>query len=223
MRLDTRLQNARIQHPAERPSPVHPTDHSTRFLVWPVLACLAISMAFMAVAALLYWPTPELAFASDNSPVSWLSGVQLWALALLSLRLTIDRTLPLLVGVWLALAMTALAFDEQFLVHEQWKYGCHEWWNACRHHWVTEAPTIMVGVAGTATVLVLHGLLPTRSAQLMLWSALSVGGLALALDLFGWPRPLAPYEEGLEIIAETLFTGVLLGWLAPARTQVHSP
>ena len=30
-------------------------------------------------------------------------------------------------------------------------------------------------------------------------------------------------EEGLEVIAEALFTGMLLGWVAPARAQVHSP
>jgi hypothetical protein len=116
-----------------------------------------------------------------------------------------------------------MAFDEQFLLHEQWKYSCHEWWNACRYRWVTEAPTILVGVVGAATVLVLHGRLPSRPAQLLLWSALAVGGLALVLDLFGWPMPLAPYEEGLEVIAEALFTGVLLGWVAPVRAQVHSP
>ena len=171
----------------------------------------------------MYWPTPELAFASDNTPVSWLSSAQLWALVLLSLRLTIDRTLPVAIGMSLCLAMTALAFDEQFMFHEQWKYGCHAWWNACRYRWVAEAPTIMLGAVGAATALLLHGRLPSRPAQMLLWLALTVGGLAITLDLFSWPRLLVPYEEGLEVIAEALFTGVLLGWVIPARAQVHSP
>ena len=192
-------------------------------MVWPALACLATSISFLAVAVFLYWPAPELAFVSDNTPVSWLSSAQLWALMLLSLRLTTDRTLPATVGLWLALAMAVLAFDEQFLFHEQWKYGCHQWWETCRSYWVTEAPIILVGCLGVITATILHSLLPSPQARTLLWSALAVGGLAISLDLFRWSDTLAPYEEGLEVLAEALFAGVLLGWLPSVRTQVHSP
>jgi len=189
---------------------------------WPAVASLAAVSLFMLVAAALYWPVPEAAFRSDNSPVSWLSSAQLWAIALLSLRLAADGSLPRSLGTWLSIAMVVLAFDEQFMLHEQWKYGCIQWLEACRYHWVTEIPTALVGVVGTATAVWLHRALDSRNARALIWSALAVGGLAIVVDLFQWPAFLTPAEEGLEVIAESLFAGALL--VAPrTRDQVHSP
>ena len=48
---------------------------------------------------------PEAAFRSDNSPVSWLSSAQLWALAFVSLQLGSQRLLRPGLAAWLALAM----------------------------------------------------------------------------------------------------------------------
>lgn len=172
----------------------------------------------MLVAATLYWPVPEVAFMSDNSPVSWLSSAQLWAIALLSLRLAVDRSLPLSLGLWLSAAMVMLAFDEQFMLHEHWKYGCINWWNACRYRWLTEAPTLLVGLVGIASAVWLHLSLPSRMARMLLWFSLGTGGLAIVVDLFGWPHSLVRFEEGLEVIAESLFAGILLGIRAQPRT-----
>jgi len=222
--MDNPLRQARIIRLTPYDTwPVPQVDNSAGFLIWPTLACLAISLAFMAVATALYWPVPELAFISDNTPVTWPSSAQLWTLVLLCLRLVVDRTLPVAMGVWLVLAMTALAFDEQFMLHEQWKYGCHVWLNACQHRWVTEVPILLIGVFGTLSVVVLQHRMPNTTAKAVLWSALFMGGLAICLDLTGWPRQMAPYEEGLEVIAEALFAGTLLGWTRPSGIQVHSP
>lgn len=188
-------------------------------------ATLAGAMLFMALAVAWYWPTPELAFASDNSPVSWLSSAQLWAIALVALRLGADRCLPVFTATWLAGAMMLLACDEQFMFHEHWKYGCHQWLDACRTHpWVTEAPMLAVATAGTATIAHLQGLLRDRGCRLWLWSSLTVGGLAILLDLTGWPPPLARAEEALEVVAQALFAGTLLGWRGAGRAaaQEHS-
>ena len=159
------------------------TTRVSPYLLWPAVCYFAVAMLFMLVAAMLYWPAPEVAFLSDNSPVSWLSSAQLWALALLSLRLTMERSLPFALGLWLCAAMIVLAFDEQFMLHELWKYGCLNWWDACRHRWATEAPMLLVGMAGMATAVWLHVALRSRTARILLWCSLAVAGLAIGVDL----------------------------------------
>jgi hypothetical protein len=181
------------------------------FALWPAVLCLAGATLFMLVATATYWPNPEIAFLSDQSPVSWLSSAQLWAIALLALRLGVDRTLPIAASVWLGLAMMILAFDEQFMLHEHWKYGCAQWLDACQNHWITELPIVLVGVVGAATLAWLYSLLNTRSARVLLACSLGIGILTIIVDLFRWPSIFVTAEEGLEVLAESLFAGVLLG------------
>lgn len=199
--------------------------NSRAFNHWVAGFSVAGAVLFMALAAAWHWPTPELAFLSDNSPVSWLSSAQLWTIAILSLRLGVDRSLPVLTSAWMALASMLLAYDEQFMFHEHWKYGCHQWFDVCRnHHWMTEAPILVVAIAGAATVAHLHCLLRDRVWRLWLWSSLTVGGLAILVDPTGWPQSLAHMEEALEVVAEALFVGTLLGWreAIPTNDQEHS-
>lgn len=187
------------------------TDNS-EFSMWPAILYLSISLTFIAVTIVLYWPLPKLAFLSDNSPVSWLSSAQLWALVLLAIRLNADRVLPVALGVWLSLAMLILAFDEQFMLHEHWKYGCINWMDICQYRMITEMPIMLIGIAGVYTAYRLHVILYSYRARLMLWMAICVGGFAIGLDLLGGPESLLFMEEGLEVVAEALFIGVLLGW-----------
>lgn len=148
---------------------------------------------------------------SDNTAISWLSSAQLWAMAVLALRLTSERTLPALLGWWLALSMTVLACDEQFMLHEQWKYGCIDWLPACRYWVITELPMLSVAVFGVASIVWFACAIRSRAARTMLWASLLVGVFALWLDLFAGSLPLSPYEEGFECLAEALFVGVFLG------------
>lgn len=184
-----------------------------------VAAYLTGVAVFVGAATALYWPTPEFAFQSDQSPVSWLSSAQLWAMAILSLRLLGERAIPAATAVWLFAAMVLLACDEQFMLHEQWKYGCPQWWSACATGWVRELPMILVGVIGMATVAHLHRVLNVPSARLLLWLALATGLFALGMDLLSWSEALARYEEGFEVAAEAFFAAALLGMPA---AQVHS-
>ena len=193
-----------------------------RFSVMPGLLLLAAILSFMGLAAFIYWPEPEVAFRSDQSPVSWLSSALLLAIAVLAIRQLADRGLPRGLAIWLGLAVFALALDEQFMFHEQWKYGCSAWLPACSFAWVRELPTLLVGVVGLATAGVLHRALPPGWARRMLWLALATGILALKIDLLGGDAFLAIYEEGLEVLAETFFAAVLLG-LSATDAQVHSP
>lgn len=188
---------------------------SSAFSVWPAVASLGGALVFMLAASVLYWPTPVVAFASDASPVSWLSSAQLWSIALLSLRTSVDRTLPLAMAIWLFVALVLLACDEQFMLHEQWKYGCAAWWGVCRQTWATELPMLAILVFGLATAFRLHGLLVARMARTLLWTSLGIGMLALCVDLLAWPAVWVNYEEALEVLAEAVFIGMLLG-LKPA-------
>ncbi len=190
------------------------------FSLAPALLALLAALIFLAVSALLYWPAPEVAFRTDDSPAAWLSSAQLWAMALLALRLWQERVLARGLCLWLAAAMMVMAFDEQFMFHEHWKYSCIDWFDACRQRWVTELPMLAVGVLGSATAWVLHRAMPNRNARTLLWCAIAVGVGALVLRFTQQPAPLLPYKAALLVLAEALFAGILLGLRAP---QVHSP
>ena len=190
------------------------TDNS-EFSLWPAIVYVSLALIFIALTIVLYWPLAKLAFLSDNSPVSWFSSAQLWALVVLAMRLNTERVLPVALGAWLTLAMLILAFDEQFMLHEHWKYGCIDWIDICQYRVITEMPMILIGVAGVYTAYRLHMILYHRNARLILWAAISIGAIAIGLDLFGGPQSLLFMEEGLEVVAEALFIGVLLGWRKP--------
>ena len=177
----------------------------------PGLAYLLMVVTFLAVAIATYWPLPEVAFRSDNSPVSWLSSAQLWTASVLPLRLVSEGVLSRRLGGWLFVALAGLAFDEQFMFHERWKFGCADWFSACRYALVTELPMLSVGAVGLGTMLVLHCAVSDPRARLQLWSAYLVGALALFIDLSGIHWPIGLYEEGFEVISEAIFMGLLLG------------
>jgi len=152
------------------------------------------------------------AFRTDDSPVAWLSGAQLWAMALLALRLWQESSvLPRSLCLWLFVAMTEMSFDEQFMLHEHWKYGCIQWLSLCRIGWITELPMILVGVLGVMTGIWLHRSLSDRLAQVQMWLSVGIGIFALILRFTHHPIELLPYKAAILVIAEALFAGMLLG------------
>lgn len=185
----------------------------------PAVAYLAVALSFVLTAAWLAWPMPEVAFRSDRSTVSWLSSAQLWATLVIAVRLASDGVLSRRLCTWLAGAMAWLAFDEQFMLHELWKYRCIDWTPLCQASWVTELPTLLVGLLGILTGGILHRALPDTRSRIMLWAAIGCGMFGLAVDQAGAPLQLALYEEALEVLAEALLLGLLLG-LRPAPNPV---
>jgi hypothetical protein len=187
------------------------------FSLLPGILCLIGAALFLAVSALLYWPTPEVAFRTDDSPAAWLSSAQLWAMALLALRLFQERTLPRGLCLWLCAAMMGMSFDEQFMFHEHWKYNCINWWDACRIGWITELPMLLVALFGMATALWLHRSLADRRARIQMWLAIGVGLFAMFLRFTQHPIDLLPYKAALLVLAEALFAGLFLGLKRPAE------
>lgn len=191
----------------------------------PRIICLTVPAVFMIIAAVRYWPAPELAFRTDDSPVAWLSSAQLWAIAILVLRLWHESTLPRSLCSWLSLAMMGMAFDEQFMLHEHWKYSCMNWLTACQLEVVREMPMILVGGLGGLTALWLHHQLPERRSRLMLWLSVLIGIFALYLRFTQRPIVMLPYKAAVLVISEALFAATLLGLKRQSvrENQVHSP
>lgn len=208
------------QHPILRlsdntPGPT-PAPHR-----WVAPALLGAVAGFLLFSAWIFAPGWERAFRSDNSPASWLSSALLLTLCITALRLTAERCLPWRLGAWLVLAFGALTLDEQFMLHELWKFRCHEWTDACRWSAVREAPLLAVAVVGVFTLAWLHRALSHRSTRGLLWAGFAVGLSAIALDQ--WPEVqsqwlwlpqlpplLATLEEALEVVAEALVLAALL-------------
>ena len=175
-------------------------------------ALLAAVLGYLLLSAWVYAPAWERAFRSDASPVAWLSSALLLTLSITALRL---------LGAWLAVAFLALALDEQFMLHELWKFRCHEWTTACQHSAVREAPMLAVAVVGLLTLAWLHRALLHPGSRALLWASLAVGWLAIGVDQWPEVRPhlpwlpelpplLATLEEGLEVVAEALVLAALL-------------
>ncbi|MFN3439407.1 MAG: hypothetical protein ACK41V_17035 [Acidovorax sp.] len=188
---------------------------------WVAPALLGAVAGFLLFSAWIFAPGWERAFRSDNSPASWLSSALLLTLCITALHLTAERCLPWRLGAWLVLAFGALALDEQFMLHEMWKFRCHEWIDACRWSAVREAPMLAVALVGLVTLAWLHRALSHRRTRCLLWAGFAVGLAAIAVDQ--WPEVqsqwlwlpqlpplLATLEEALEVVAEALVLAALL-------------
>ena len=183
--------------------------------VRPWVAAGAGALVYCGLSAWAAMPVWESAFGSDRSPVSWLSAALLLAIACLAVRLALDASLPRALAAWLAAAVFALALDEQFLLHERWKFGCSALFPPCA--WETggailrELPLLLVGVVGAITALRLNRYLPSPGQRAGLWTSIAIGLWALAVDQTEMPDAIAVFEEAFEVLAEAVFLGVLLG------------
>jgi hypothetical protein len=175
---------------------------------------------FVAFSAWMFYPSWERAFRSDGSPVAWLSSALLLSLSVIALRLISEGFLPAKLGWWLVVSFFALALDEQFMLHELWKFKCHEWVPVCREsmvgasasYWVREMPMLLVGLFGSATITLLYRALPKGTSRVLLLAGLAVGLFAIGVDQWiGVPEELAVFEEVFEVAAEALVLAALIG------------
>jgi hypothetical protein len=174
------------------------------------LVLTAVTM-FVAVAVVAEWPWWEYAFLSDDSALSWLSSALLVANAAVAMTMTMSRTLPAVGGALLTAALTLLALDEQFLLHERWQDLVAE---SLRF-----LPTLVVGAGGIAFLVRYHTAIKSTAARALIAAGVAIGLLALWVDLGSPPALMARTEEAYEVFAESLF---LCGLLEESRAQVHS-
>jgi hypothetical protein len=167
---------------------------------------------FTLAAAYASWPWWEYAFLSDDSPLSWLSSALLLANAVVALNLTLTGGLSAPVGSTLTAALTFLAIDEQFQVHERFK-------ESRGGGTIGDLPTWLVGLGGIACVVVLRRTVASDAARNLLSVAVAVGLFAIWVDLGSPSQYLARCEEVVEVMAESLF---LCGLLEQSSAHVQS-
>lgn len=168
------------------------------------------AVLFMCLSAWIFSPSWMRAFRSDSSPVSWLSSALLLTLAVVSARLTAEKSLSPRLGTWLALALLGLAIDEQFMFHELWKYRCVEWITLCEMAWLRELPIILVGILGTITAVFLGRAFGSQTSRCLMWIGIGIGLFSILVDQTSMPSPVAELEEGFEVLAEAFFLAALL-------------
>ncbi len=183
---------------------------------------LAGVVLFVAVSMWMYMPWWELALRSDKSPVSWLSSALLFACAALALQIGAAQVaISRRFSVWLAIAMLALALDEQFMFHEQWKHHCFEWLGWCgaaiegQVDWLGDAPMLIIGLVGIATFSRLYRTIESPIAGKLVLASLWVGVLLALGTHYGHAGGVLPawfnrFEEVFEVLAESLFLCALL-------------
>jgi hypothetical protein len=182
---------------------------------WIAAAPTLLTLAFVAASAWIEAPLWTLAFRSDDSPVSWLSSAWLWAGVLLCLRLASDGSIPRVLAAWLVAGFAWMALDEQFMLHEQWLYECPAWTPLCRFGFVRHAPMLGVTFFGALTLAWLVTVLPQRQVRACLVAGVTVGIIAIVINLFPPLTPLLVMQEPLETLAEAMFLGGLL--VVPTR------
>lgn len=152
----------------------------------------------IALGIWLVWPWWEYAFFSDDSAVSWLSSALLSANAAVALSLGLRRREFL----GLAVALAALAVDEQFLLHERWQdtVGMP----------FTMAPVVALAMGGLSLAFSMRRINLPAAGRGLMTSAIVVGLVAVAVDAGALAGTLAWSEELLEVVAEGLFLSGLL-------------
>jgi hypothetical protein len=179
-----------------------------------VAAVLAVAGIFMAIIW-LHWPWLEQAVAVEEAPTAWLQSSMLWSCA--SLALLLATVEPARLPGWslIAVGLAAAALDERFMGHERLKdwilfrfYGG----NLEAMGRVGDLPILVYGLGG---LLVLAWLIrsparPRFAGLRWMVAAVLAGFVALGLDLAGNDLFVQVFEEGFELLAETLFACALL-------------
>ena len=172
-------------------------------------------LVFMGGCYVLHQPLWERAFRSDDSPVSWLSSALLFANAVVALTLSLTSAIPPRLGGVMSAGLLWCALDEQFMFHERFKYDYVPTWVPAEGLFsfcLGNLPMFAVGLGGTASVAwFLRRMWRTNivACGLML-IALALGVAALVVDLWGEQWWVAPLEEGIEVLAESVFLSALL-------------
>ncbi|WP_124541702.1 hypothetical protein [Piscinibacter terrae] len=188
---------------------------SPRLSPMPLIAAVLAVVGIFVAIIWLNWPWLEQAVAVEEAPTAWLQSSMLWSCASLALLLaTVERSRP---PGWslVAVGLAGAALDERFMGHERLKdwilfrfYGG----NVEAMGRVGDLPILVYGLGG---VLVLAWLLRSPAAPRfagMRWmvAAVLAGFVALGLDLASNDLFVQVFEEGFELLAETLFACALL-------------
>lgn len=181
----------------------------------PLMAAVLAVVGIFVAIIWLHWPWLEQAVAVEEAPTAWLQSSMLWSCASLALLLaTVERS-RLMGWSLIAAGLTAAALDERFMGHERLKdWILFRFYNGDVDAMgrVGDLPILVYGLGG---VLVLAWLLrsqalPRFAGLRWMVAAVLAGFVALALDLASNDLFVQVFEEGFELLAETLFACALL-------------
>jgi hypothetical protein len=179
------------------------------FSFLPLFIIFIVALVFVLSTLYLYWPS-LVGFESDNTPASWFSSALLFSGIIIFIRLLIERILPIGIGLFLFSAFFVMSLDEQFMLHEYWKFiWSDKVFGHSNNSILKELPMISVGSVGFLATLFLFKILPKQSAFIML-VGFFIGAIALYIDLFA-DGPILQFEELFEIFAEVFFLSAFLG------------
>jgi len=179
-----------------------------RRIIWIGAGLAAFAVGFVAVTIASYWPYVEEAVAPERSPLTWLSSALIAAGAAVCLSLAMRSGRPWRFGA-IAAGLAFMALDERFMFHERLKDLIL--WRAYDGDLgamgvVGDLPMLAYAAGGAAVLVLLWRVVATRTARILLATAIGLGAVCVGLDLAfggGWPQVI---EELTEIVAE----GVLL-------------
>lgn len=178
---------------------------------WPHTAAVVTAVVSVLILAIwMAWPLWDYALFSDDSPVSWLSSALLAANAAVALVAAFGTGASRPFG-FVAVALAAMATDEEFHLHERLQETHGEW--------LAAGFGVLLVTGGLASVYALRRRVPSRVARTFFLVAVAAGATAVAVDLGAAGAGWAMTEELWEVAAETLW---LCGLLEVCRVQVQS-
>jgi hypothetical protein len=190
-------------------------DRDARLSPMPLIAAVLAVVGIFVAIIWLHWPWLEQAVAVEEAPVAWLQSSMLWCCASLALLLATVEHSRLSGWSLVALGLAGAALDERFMGHERLKD-----WILFRFHGgnveamgrVGDLPILVYGVGGVLVLawLLRSKVLPRFAGLRWMTAALIAGFVALGLDLASNDLFVQVFEEGFELLAETLFACALL-------------
>lgn len=190
-------------------------DRDAALSPMPLVATVLAVIGIFTAIVWLHWPWLEQAVAVEEAPIAWLQSSMIWSCASLSLLLaTVERS-RLRGWSLVAVGLAGAALDERFMGHERLKdwilfrfYGGDM--DAMGH--LGDLPILVYGIGGVLvlTWLIRSPALPRFAGRRWMVAAVLAGFVALGLDLASNDLFVQVFEEGFELLAETLFACALL-------------
>jgi len=173
-----------------------------------VLAYVATCLCILFGAYLARPDYPVLVICGESSMGTWLSGMMLVTLAVLSMLLAMQRRI--FPWVLFTLFFTVLSLDERFMFHEYFKERLLIALRMKPHSWqvICELPVMIGSVIGAGAAALLWKNIRSRSGRVLLSMAVACGTGSVVIDILCCG---VLWEDSLKLIAEMCLVSAFIG------------